>query len=239
MKTKLVKGQIPEGARLYIMFPFCLAFTLLFFSSCGQTTSGLTKIESDLRNGSATVSSILTSENYMDLHGDPDFRSLMRKYAPQGKISIVSAREPGARIQLKGQIVGKDQKPRKNVLFYFYHTMHDGLYAVNKDAPGQPFQGQQELAKLFGYIRTDQEGKFEINTIKPAGYPGERFPAHVHLEIYDEGGKIMHGTEFQFEDDPRLDKETREASVRYGNLVADNTGTKEKPVYFFKITLPN
>jgi protocatechuate 3,4-dioxygenase, beta subunit len=135
-------------------------------------------------------------------------------------------------------MVGKDQRPRANVLFYFYHTMHDGLYAVNKAEPGKPFQGQQELARLFGYMRTDSEGKFEIHTIKPAGYPGTNFASHVHLEIYDEEGKIIYGPEFQFEDDPRLDKASRESSIRHGNIVAPNSGTKEKPVYFFKVSLP-
>jgi protocatechuate 3,4-dioxygenase beta subunit len=215
-----------------------LCLSVVLFDSCAQGKAEISAIESGLKSGKTTVSDVLSSDKYIELHGDPSFRALIRKYAPQGKISIITPREPGTRILLKGQIVGKDKAPKKDVLFYFYHTMHDGLYAVNKNDPGKAFPGQQEVARLFGYIRTDEEGNFEISTIKPAGYPGERFPSHVHLEIYDQSGQIILGTEFQFLDDPRLDKETRENSLRYGNLVADNTGTKDKPVYFYKVTLP-
>lgn len=211
--------------------PLSIGLALLSFASCAQKSASIQELDNKLQSGSISVSEILSAEKYLTLHADKDFRALIRKHAPQGKITVVTLAEPGIRVQLKGRFVGKDEKPKPNVLFYFYHTMHDGLYA-----PGG--NGQQDVAKLFGYLRTDQNGKFEINTIKPAGYPGERFPSHVHLEIYDDDGKIVLGTEFQFEDDPRLDKATRENSIRYGNYVAANTGTREKPVYEFKVTLP-
>ena len=191
----------------------------------------MTELDRLLKSGSMTVSALLTSEKYLELHPDKDFRSLIRKYAPKGKISVITPNEPGTRIQLKGRIVDKNQKPQPNVLFYFYHTMHNGLYAEGGN-------GLQEIAKLFGYLRTDDAGRFEIDTIKPAGYPGERFPSHVHIEVYDQKGKIIFGTEFQFEDDSRLDKVTRENSVRYGNLVSANTGSPDKPVYVYTVTLP-
>lgn len=207
-----------------------IALTLISFCSCAQETS-LAEIERLLTSRSTTVSDILTSTQYLALHGNKDFRNLIREHAPRGNISVAGKNEPGTRIQLKGRFVGKDQKPRPNVLFYFYHTMHNGLYAEGGN-------GQQDVARLFGYMRTDKNGNFEINTIKPAGYPGERFPSHVHVEIYDGTGKIILGTEFQFEDDPRLDKESRENSVRHGNLVAANSGSRDKPVYFYSVTLP-
>jgi protocatechuate 3,4-dioxygenase, beta subunit len=210
-----------------------IAFSLVVIVSCAQTRSDIENVAALFKTGKASASEILTSEKYISLHRDPAFRNLIRENAPTGKISIASEKEPGKRITLKGVIVGKDQKPRKHVLFYFYHTMHDGLYTPNNSEQGQTH------AKLFGYVRTDDEGKFEISTIKPAGYPGEKFPSHVHLEIYDTSGQIELGTEFQFYDDPRLSKEERESSIRNGNLVAQNSGTKEKPIYFYKIMLPD
>jgi protocatechuate 3,4-dioxygenase, beta subunit len=224
-------------------FLVCLFLSLILIVNCSCAQSGnefnqLNQLQSSLKEGKLKTQDVLTSEKYLELHSDPAFRELIRNYAPAGKISIVTPSEPGKRIRITGVIVDHNQRPMMNILFYFYHTMHDGLYAVNKKEPGKAFQGQQSVAKLFGYIRTDGDGKFEINTIKPAGYPGEKFPSHVHIEIYDSTGKIRLGTEFQFADDPRLDKATRENSVRYGNLVSDNIGTNDKPVYHYKIVLP-
>jgi protocatechuate 3,4-dioxygenase beta subunit len=208
-----------------------IALTLCCFTSCAQSNPGIPELDRQMKSGTLTVSDVLTSEKYLSLHSDKEFRALIRKYAPQGKISVVTAGEPGIRVKLSGRFTDRDQKPKGNTLFYFYHTMHNGLYADGGN-------GQQEIAKLFGYMRTDKDGKFEINTIKPAGYPGERFPSHVHLEIYDDNGKILLGTEFQFEDDPKLDKATRENSIRFGNYVAANSGTSQNPVYYYNVIVP-
>lgn len=228
MKTITLSGACALHARVPAL---SLGFALFCLTSYAQTTSTVSEVDRLLKTGSMSVSAVLTSEKYLPLHPDKEFRALIRKYAPQGKISVATPTEPGTRIEIKGRIQGEDQKPRANVLFYFYHTMHNGLYAEGGN-------GLQEIAKLFGYLRTDNEGQFVINTIKPAGYPGERFPSHVHVEVYDEAGRIILRTELQFEDDSRLDKATRENSIRHGNLISSNTGSANKPVYAYTVVLP-
>ena len=68
-------------------------------------------------------------------------------------------------------------------------------------------------ARLFGYVRTDKEGKFELHTIKPSGYPQSDLPAHIHVHVTAEGYRNF-VNEFLFDDDERLVSQIRENSVR-------------------------
>jgi hypothetical protein len=43
--------------------------------------------------------------------------------------------------------------------------------------------------------------------------------------------------EFQFDDDPRLTPERKTRSVRDGNMIEKNTGTADRPVYYYAIKL--
>jgi protocatechuate 3,4-dioxygenase beta subunit len=218
-----------------------LILTLLACSAnYGQSNSAeIAELKSRLSKKSITVNDILSNEKYSPLRGEAGFRDLIKEYASSGKATIVTPAEPGERITVKGLVMDKSGKPLKNYLIYFYHTMADGLYAENKNEPGKPFQGQNQMARLFLYVRTDADGKFEFDTVKPGGYPGESFPAHIHVEIFGRDSNAIYGTELQFYDDPRMDKETEMRSLQYNNLISRNTGSKEKPVYFYTVKVPS
>jgi len=72
---------------------------------------------------------------------------------------------------------------------------------------------------LFGYIKTDKDGKFEIHTIKPAGYPKSDLPAHIHVHVSATGYRSF-GTEFLFDDDERLIGTIRENSIRNDFMIS-------------------
>ncbi|HSF40525.1 MAG TPA: hypothetical protein VLT87_12080, partial [Thermoanaerobaculia bacterium] len=58
------------------------------------------------------------------------------------------------------------------------------------------------------YLTTDPQGRFEVETVRPAGYPQSNTAQHIHLEVFPEdGGRQM--TEILFEDDPRMTPEIR------------------------------
>jgi protocatechuate 3,4-dioxygenase beta subunit len=220
------------------------AFLFLTLVACsanyGQSNSAeIAALKSRLSKKSITVNDILRNEKYSALRGEAGFRDLIKEYASSGKATIVTSTEPGEKITVKGLVVDKSGKPLKNYLIYFYHTMADGLYAENKNQPGKPFQGQTSIAKLFLYVRTDLDGKFEFDTIKPGGYPGESFPAHIHVEIFGSDSNTIYSTELQFYDDPRMNKETEMKSLQYNNLISRNIGSKEKPVYSYKVKVPS
>jgi protocatechuate 3,4-dioxygenase beta subunit len=72
-------------------------------------------------------------------------------------------------------------------------------------------EGDRKHARLFGYVTTDGAGKFELRTIRPAGYPESDLPGHIHLEVSSTDGLGLI-TEIQFEDDPRLTPRMRDRS---------------------------
>jgi protocatechuate 3,4-dioxygenase beta subunit len=60
-------------------------------------------------------------------------------------------------------------------------------------------------ARLFCFLKTDENGNFEIRTIRPASYPmqynGRTIPQHIHNNITARGytGRNL---QMVFEDDP-------------------------------------
>jgi protocatechuate 3,4-dioxygenase beta subunit len=51
-------------------------------------------------------------------------------------------------------------------------------------------------------VRTDKNGRYKINTIKPGSYPGRRDPAHIHAIVRLPGEQPKWIDDFLFEGDP-------------------------------------
>ena len=79
-------------------------------------------------------------------------------------------------------------------------------------------EGDMRHARLFGYVKTDINGKFELHTIKPSGYPGSDLPAQIHVHVWAKGYRNF-VNEFLFDDDERLVGEIREQSIQNRFLV--------------------
>jgi protocatechuate 3,4-dioxygenase beta subunit len=98
--------------------------------------------------------------------------------------------------------------------------------------------GDMLHARLFGYVRTDKDGKFELHTIKPSGYPQSDLPAHIHVHVTADGYR-NYVNEFLFDDDERLVGTIRENSVRNQFIIA-KPEKAEKPFeqqFSYTITL--
>ena len=103
-------------------------------------------------------------------------------------------------------------------MVYLYHTDSRGWFAP--DAPHVlQYEGDIRHARLFGYVKTDKGGRFELHTIKPAGYPKSDLPAHIHVHVSAQGHKPF-GTEFLFDDDERLVGKIRESSIRNDFMIS-------------------
>jgi len=103
-------------------------------------------------------------------------------------------------------------------LVYLYQTDAKGWYAA--DAPHILVnEGDMRHARLFGYVKTDKNGRFELHTVKPSGYPQSDLPAHIHVHI-DATGFSAFVNEFLFDDDERLIGEIRQSSVRNRFIIA-------------------
>lgn len=110
--------------------------------------------------------------------------------------------EKGQKLLITGTVYKIDGKtPAPNVIIYYWQTDNNGLYSPNV--------GMDERVKRHGHIRgwvkTDEEGKYAIYTIRPASYPNNSMPAHIHLSIKESSiDNEYYIDEFVFDDDKLL-----------------------------------
>lgn len=89
-------------------------------------------------------------------------------------LRIASPSEPGQRLVLTGHVFGPDGRPRAGAQIELWHTDATGHYRLDHgDGP----------ARLRGVVRTDADGSYTVETIKPAPYPGTNRGAHIHVRI--------------------------------------------------------
>jgi protocatechuate 3,4-dioxygenase beta subunit len=188
-----------------------LFITHLLFSQTNKETM-IIETEEKIKTGKATISQILTDKKYDALHPETNFRELIKKFCKAEIISIASDTIPGKKIKVIGWVKNAESKPVADALVYLYHTDARGWYAA--DAPHVSMnEGDFRHARLFGYVKTNKEGMFELHTIKPSGYPRSDLPAHIHVHV-DADGYSSYGTEFLFDDDERLAGRIRENAMR-------------------------
>ena len=200
------------------IFTFLSFFTFLS-TACSQDHETLVKeAEEKLKTNKATISQILTDKKYDAVHPETSFRNVIEKYCKAETISIATDTIPGKKIKVIGSVKNSDGKPVSNALVYLYHTDSRGWYAANSPHVNMN-EGDMRHARLFGYVRTDKAGKFELHTIKPSGYPQSDLPAHIHVHVTAEGYRNF-VNEFLFDDDERLVGNIRENSVRNQFIVA-------------------
>ncbi len=134
--------------------------------------------------------------------GRPSETPAVARIAPKG--------EPGEAMRLTGTV--KDQKgaPVEGVIVYAYHTDNKGLYP----------RGGTGHGRLRGWARSNRQGRYTFETIRPNGYPNGTAPQHVHMHVIEPGRCTYYISDVYFGDDPRLtDKERNERSPRCGSGV--------------------
>lgn len=204
--------------------------------------------ERSLANQKTTASALLTNPDFMPAHEWPRFRKLIRDHAQLHQLSIVTPQEPGTPLVATGTVRDQRGEAIKGALIYFYQTSAKGWYS-DKAPHISGNSGDEKHARLFGYLRTNDDGQYELRTIRPAGYPRSNLPAHIHVEIEApapvqpqtrQPGQPKTGqpvqpvtspdqtprtliTEIQFEDDPRQTPEMRARASREKSLLVPVT----------------
>ena len=113
-------------------------------------------------------------------------------------IVVVGREEPGDRLIVTGRITdSRTGKSLGGVSVYVFHTDKKGLYTA---AGGR---NSDENARLHGVMRTDADGRYQFETIRPGGYPQGGSPAHVHYVLNAPGYKPRM-FELWFDDDAIL-----------------------------------
>ena len=167
-----------------------------------------------LESGKADVSALLSNPAYTPLHGHGPFRQLIRDHAKGSRVRIVTPDEPGQRMTVTGRVLRPDGRPAGGTLVYVYQTNNEGVY-----------EGGSDNARLFGYLTTDPQGRFEVETIRPAGYPQSDAAQHIHFEVFLEEGR--RATEILFADDPRINPGTRSWAEGAGFPIVSVTRGKD------------
>jgi protocatechuate 3,4-dioxygenase beta subunit len=134
------------------------------------------------------------------------------------RITIADTAEPGTRLAVSGRVLGADDRPVPGASIYVYHTDAKGEYVRGST-------GGNDRPRLFGYMRSDSEGRYGFSTIRPGSYPNSRIPGHVHFEVKAPG----HPTriyEIVFAGDPFIRDQFREqARLPYGAVAIVETRT--------------
>jgi len=127
----------------------------------------------------------------------------------KSRARIAPAGEPGIPLIMRGRIFRSDGKtPAPGMTVFAYHTDRTGIYDERSKGP--------HSWRLRGWAKTDENGRFEFETIRPAPYPGRKEAAHVHLSIEGPGLQQRWSTGVLFSDDELVTAVEREASARAG-----------------------
>lgn len=115
------------------------------------------------------------------------------------KVTVAGEEEPGEPLVVHGRVLGPDGEPLPDASVFVYQTGEDGIYGP---------EGNRN-PRLRGYLRTDDEGRFEIRTIKPGSYPGSSIAAHIHIHVAPPDGEPEQVGEIVFAGDPHLSERMR------------------------------
>ncbi len=150
--------------------------------------------------------------------------------------------EKGQQLLITGKVYKIDGKtPAPNVVIYYWQTDGNGYYS--------PTEAMDEKAKRHGHIRgwvkTDENGNYSIYTIKPAPYPNDNIPAHIHISIKEPNiDNEYYIDDFVFDDDKLLTGEKRKAPGNRGGsgvlrvLISGNVHIAEHNI-ILGLNIPN
>ncbi len=102
------------------------------------------------------------------------------------RVSLVEGPVKAPRLVVTGQVLSSRCQPVANALLDFWHADADGEY----DNAGFRYRGHQF---------TDAQGRWRLETIVPAEYPGRA--RHIHVKVQAPGRRVL-TTQLYFRDEP-------------------------------------
>lgn len=160
----------------------------------------------------------LIDENYTKLTATERerLRKLLEQYGTWATGTTYTANEPGIKIIVNGRVVDTQGKPIANASLHIFQTDSRGYYTPLDSAEKK--MGEPD-ARLFCFLKTDNNGNFEIHTIRPASYPikygGRTIPQHIHNNITAAGYSPKY-LQMVFDDDPDMNDYWRQWASNNG-----------------------
>jgi protocatechuate 3,4-dioxygenase beta subunit len=105
---------------------------------------------------------------------------------------IAPPNEPGTPMRIDGVVRDRGGKPAAGIIVYAYQTDAGGLYPAGSNRHG----------RLKGWVRTDANGRYRFDTVRPGGYPSTTIPQHVHMHVIEPGRGTYYIDDIVFTDDP-------------------------------------
>lgn len=118
--------------------------------------------------------------------------------------------EPGEPLRIEGTVYRWSGEVARGIIVYAYQTNARGIYPTDDERSGRP---AHRHGRLRAWVRTDENGRYRFDTIRPAGYPNTSIPQHVHMHVIEPGRCTYYIDNILFDDDPRLTPEKRRAMV--------------------------
>lgn len=120
------------------------------------------------------------------------------------RTTLAGTDEPGEPLVVTGTIYAADGRtPLKGIRLYVYHTDARGIYS------NRPPINDIPDARLKGWMTTDDAGRYEFRTIRPAPYPRRAQAAHIHSSARGDNYSERWIEDFLFADDPLVTDEMR------------------------------
>ena len=126
------------------------------------------------------------------------------------KTVLAKATDEGEPMLISGTVFQADGKtPAPNVLIYLYHTDVYGIYGRG---------GEHKHGRFRGWLLTDDRGRYEFRSIRPASYPNSTISAHVHMTVTGKDFREDWIDSILFEGDRFITAREREQAGRRGGF---------------------
>lgn len=121
--------------------------------------------------------------------------------------------QDGQKLCLSGTIFQPDGRtPAPDVILYYYQTNVAGRYQrrpeVDRSMP--PNNLGQTHGHIRGWVKSDENGRYTIYTVRPGAYPDGSEAEHIHLNIKEPDHiREYYIDDIVFDDDPMLTEAKR------------------------------
>lgn len=158
---------------------------------------------------------IIAKANSINREEGLRLKQVIRKSTRRAVTVLAPPDEPGEPLIVSGTVRDAAGKPIAGALIYVFHADAKGYYTPARamDEPN---------ARLFGYMKTGADGRYEFRTIRPGGYPKQPIPQHLHMLVTAAGyrdHRCRSSCQLVFEDDPRMTAKWHKWAKEEGNPV--------------------